>query len=285
MSISFTEEGKYPLLDDGSRNWGAVINGILTALDQGFMVTFEAGEALKKHDVVCLKTTDVKMYKADNDDLTLLPPIGLVVTDVASGDNGKVVAFGWADFEASWAVAASLSYTVNDLIYVDSTAGRITSTRPQNANLLGRVKEDTDASFITKMFIHPPFDRNLITQKESIAIENLAADGDIANRPIFVSPTAIEIISLGVLSQGTPAGIDDSNTSVLTIADDASNTIVTKTYNSGTAFPTNDYEDLGSLDSTHKILDAGEHLLLSHTNGTTADPPAYLIIIEYRLRV
>ena len=284
MTISYTEEAKYPLLDDGGRNWGSVINGVLEDLDAGREVTLNAGETLKKHDLVCMKSTDGKMYKADCDDLTLSPPIGFVTTDTASGTDGKVRGFGWIDFEASWAVADSLSYAHGQLIYCDSTAGRISSNRPKNAIVIGKVKEDTDASFITKMFINPLEEKNKITQMVHVPVEDLSAGSDIATRPVLVAATAIELVAIGVLSQGTPAGVDDSNTAVIAIADDAANTIITKTYDTSNAFPTNDYEDLGVLDSTHKILDEGEHITLSVTNGATADLPSFIVVVEYILR-
>jgi hypothetical protein len=39
--------------------------------------------------------------------------------------------------------------------------------------------------------------------------------------------------------------------------------------------------DLGTLHEDHKILGAGETLCLSVTNGTTADPPAFLLQIAF----
>lgn len=116
-----------------------------------------------------------------------------------------------------------------------------------------------------------------------IAIEDLSAGGDISARPVFCHRQKVATTAIGILSQGTPAGVDDSNTSVIAVSDDGSNEIVSKTYNASVAFPTNDYEDLGSL-SQYRILNAGEHLLLDVTNGTTANLPAFLLLIEYQLR-
>jgi len=112
-----------------------------------------------------------------------------------------------------------------------------------------------------------------------IRIEDLAADADILDRPIFVNPKAVTIESIGILTEGAPAGIDDDNTAVLLIEDDASNAVVTKTYNTATQPPSSDYEDLGNLDNAS--LNAGEHLLFSLTQGTAANMPAFSIIVEY----
>jgi len=34
MSISYTTNFRFPLLDDGASNWGAVINGVLQDIDK-----------------------------------------------------------------------------------------------------------------------------------------------------------------------------------------------------------------------------------------------------------
>jgi len=117
-----------------------------------------------------------------------------------------------------------------------------------------------------------------------IPIEDLAAGADIAARGVFGTSTLknTELLAIGILSQGTPAGIDNSNTCVITVTDDAANTIVTKTYNAATAFPDNDYDSLGALNAANKVLVGDEHLLFSITNGVAADTPAMLLIIEYR---
>ena len=83
------------------------------------------------------------------------------------------------------------------------------------------------------------------------------------------------------MTQGAPAGIDNSNTCVIAVKDDAGNTIVTKTYNTATQPPSSDYEDLGALDGTHKVLTAAEHLTLSVTQGATADMPAFVLILVW----
>jgi len=114
-----------------------------------------------------------------------------------------------------------------------------------------------------------------------VEVEDLAAGGDISARPVFVSPRGAMLISAGILTKGAPAGVDDSNTAVIALKDDAANTIVSKTYNTGTQPPTNDYADLGTLSETHKTLAATEHVTLTVTCGTTADLPAFSIVLRY----
>lgn len=285
MAVTYTDENKYPLLDSGSSNWGAVANAVYIMISKGFELTLEAGENLSQHDCVCMKT-DGKMYKADADDLTLLPPLGFVPYAITSGQEGKVRGFGWIDFNASWAVAASLSFSPGDLVFASSTAGQISKTRHSSNQLnIGMAKGETNASFITRILINPvhePTPKNIYHYLYKV--EDLGAGSDIANREFFVHPKSIELLSVGILAQGASAGIDDSNTCVINIQDDAGNSIISKTYNTTTTYPDNDYEDLGGLNATHKLLDAGEHLEFDITNGTNANPPAFFIVIEYVIR-
>ncbi|KKN33969.1 hypothetical protein LCGC14_0798510 [marine sediment metagenome] len=112
-----------------------------------------------------------------------------------------------------------------------------------------------------------------------VQVEDLAANADITNRPIFVSPQAVTINSIGILTEGAPAGVDDANTVVILVEDDASNALVSKTYDTSPQPPSSDYEDLGSISNASLV--AGEHLMLSVTQGAAADMPAFSIIIEY----
>ena len=116
-----------------------------------------------------------------------------------------------------------------------------------------------------------------------IPVADLAADADLADIPIFVAPAACELVSVGILAKGNSAGIDAGNTSVFLVEDESSNAIVTKTYSNTVAFPDGTYGSLGTLSATHKILIAGEKVLLSVTNGTNANLPAFDVVIVYKI--
>ena len=119
-------------------------------------------------------------------------------------------------------------------------------------------------------------------QMAVIPIEDLAAGADIAARPEFVAPAGgCTLVLIGILTKGAPAGVDDSNTSVVVLKDDGANTIVSKTYNTATQPPTSDYESLGALDATHKVLGANEHVTLAITNGASADLPGLNLVIVF----
>lgn len=107
----------------------------------------------------------------------------------------------------------------------------------------------------------------------SFQIEDLAAGGDIVARSLFSVPAGLQatLISAAILPLGNSAGVDNANTSVIELTD-GTNSIVSKTYNTGTQPPAAGVlGDLGALDGTHKVLAAAENLVLNVTNGATAD--------------
>ena len=111
-----------------------------------------------------------------------------------------------------------------------------------------------------------------------IEVENLAAGSDITTRPVFAASQGMTIVSAYLLTKGTPVGVDNSNTVVVTLKDDSGNTILTKTFNTATQPPTSDAVSLTSLlDSDYTTLSAGDHLTLTVTCGATANMPAFNI--------
>ena len=88
--------------------------------------------------------------------------------------------------------------------------------------------------------------------------------------------------AIGIVPHDASAGIDDSNTAVITVADATGNVIVTKTYNTGTQPPSaNVYGSLGTLDVTHKVLTANEVVTVAITQGAAANLPALRMIFEW----
>jgi hypothetical protein len=116
-------------------------------------------------------------------------------------------------------------------------------------------------------------------------VEDLAAGADIGDgtaanaRSIFMAQHALTIHKISILSQGTPAGIDDTNTCAVKCYR-GTTTIVTKTYNTATPFPANHAEsDLGALSAN--VFAAGEDLRIDVVNGVTANPPPFMLLVEY----
>ena len=116
-----------------------------------------------------------------------------------------------------------------------------------------------------------------------IRVEDLAAGVDISHREIFVHPRAVTLVSIGILTEGAPAGVDDDNTVGVAVNDDTDHGILEKTYNAATQPPTSDYEDMGPLDAEDKVLAATEHVWMSVIQGPTADMPAFSLILRYTI--
>jgi len=109
-------------------------------------------------------------------------------------------------------------------------------------------------------------------------IQNLAAGVDLTNYVIYGSSYEMLLSKIGILTKGTPAGIDNSNTVVMTIKNGAGSTILTKTYNTATQPPTNDFEDMGTI--LIATVAANDKLTLTMVQGVTANMPAFTIVLE-----
>jgi hypothetical protein len=109
-------------------------------------------------------------------------------------------------------------------------------------------------------------------------VPNLAAGSDYTKRTLFGSFYAFTMTRIGILTHGVPAGIDDSNTVVLTIKNSADVTVVTKTFNLANQPPTNAFADLGTL--VIASFTSNDYLYLTVTQGTTANLPAFAIVVE-----
>jgi hypothetical protein len=236
-----------------------------------------AGEALTEGDVLTMKT-DGKCYKADADDSTLRPAIGVAEMTVASAANVGVVTAG--------KIGGLSSLTKGAAVFLSATAAGTTQTEPAAyGQVLGKAISATE--YVVAIANQLP--TNAKTKVVVYQVENLAANADIGDgaaanaRSLFAAPAAVTLTKISVVGQAAPAGVDDSNTAVLTVHHNAAATaIVTKTYNTGTVFPAaNTKTSLGTLDTTEKILAADDTVRLSVVNGTNADLPAFLVLIEY----
>ncbi|MBN2377054.1 MAG: DUF2190 family protein [Sedimentisphaerales bacterium] len=204
--------------------------------------------------------------------------IGVAKLDIAANELGALHIAGVFDFTKN----AGAALTVGQKVYWDDTNNYLATDNEQGTHkYLGVVVEAAASAAVLGRVRMGHAINDVNEQIVIIPVEDLAANADIATREIFVHPRAVTIVSIGILTDGAPAGVDDSNTSVIAFADDAANAILSKTYNTATQPPTSDYEDLGTVDATHSVLAAGEHVTMSITNGTTADLPAFSVIIRF----
>ena len=116
-----------------------------------------------------------------------------------------------------------------------------------------------------------------------IPIEDLAAGAAIGARVEWAAPETGCILSkIGILFKGTSSGVDASNTATITIRDGASNTIVARTFSDAAPVPGSGiYSDMGTLNATHKILDANEVVTVQVAQGGTANLAAFLLLLEW----
>lgn len=114
---------------------------------------------------------------------------------------------------------------------------------------------------------------------------NLAAGADVSATIMWNAPsTGAVITGAYIIPGGSSAGIDDSNTAVISLTDTDGNAIVAKTYNTATQPPAAGVVgSLGTPSATHGVLAAGEALKYTIVQGSTADLPACTLRIEYKL--
>lgn len=112
------------------------------------------------------------------------------------------------------------------------------------------------------------------------AVENLAAGADIPARAIHGFDKEGWITNARIVNQATAAaGIDNSNTCVITLAT-AAGTVADETFNATNPFPAaNALTDLGTVTNAH--VTAGSVLTLAVTNGPTADPGPFLVEVDF----
>lgn len=119
---------------------------------------------------------------------------------------------------------------------------------------------------------------NVGVQGGTLEIPNLAAGSDLTSHTFYASFYAWTMTRIGILTHGSPTGIDDSNTVVITVVNELAQTLITKTYNLATQPPSSAFADLGTLAVT--AFNASGYLKITVTQGTTADMPAFAIVLE-----
>ena len=97
----------------------------------------DSGGTLTKGTAVYVSGYDVgnelvEVDKADADTANM-PAIGLVYADITDGNSGTVIAYG--DLED----LVTNSYSVGDALYVDTTAGGLTDTKPTGASSIQKI--------------------------------------------------------------------------------------------------------------------------------------------------
>jgi hypothetical protein len=118
-----------------------------------------------------------------------------------------------------------------------------------------------------------------------VDIPDLAADGDIASKALFVVPTgkSAKVLSAHIISGGSAAGVDNANISTFVLKQ-GTDEICSKIFNTDTTFPeAGAMVAFGAINADHDDLAADAVLILSITSGTTADLPACQVQVLLQL--
>lgn len=191
-------------------------------------------------------------------------------------------------FNANGSIANAVTLANNDVVAAKIAANAVETAKIKDANVTAAKLAANAVETAKIKDVNVTLAKLAVSAKTQIIsyqVEDLAAGVDIANRVIFSTPTGIDVtlVSASIIPQGDDAGIDDTNTCVIKLSD-GTNTIVEKTYNTGTAFPNAGAEgSLGTLAADYKGLAQGEKLYLSVTNGTLANPPAFMLQVVYTI--
>lgn len=113
----------------------------------------------------------------------------------------------------------------------------------------------------------------------SVLVPQQGAGVDFSGRPVFSCPNVGRIQSVGLLFNGAPVGIDDTNTAVVTIKDGGGNTIATKTYNTATQPPTDAYDSLDA--ALNEAFGAGAVWTMDLTQGATANMAELYVVTTF----
>jgi hypothetical protein len=191
-------------------------------------------------------------------------------------------------FNADGSLEETVAVADNAVVAAKIAANAVETAKIKDANVTaGKLATDAvetakiKAANVTLVKLATTAKTHILTYQ----VEDLAAGVDIADRVILEAPTGIDVtlVSANIIPQGNDAGIDDSNKCVIKLSD-GTNTIVEATYDADPTFPDAAAStSLGTLDGDYTGLAAGEKLYLSVTNGTTANPPGFMLQVVYTI--
>lgn len=110
---------------------------------------------------------------------------------------------------------------------------------------------------------------------------DLSADADLTDVPIGYVTAAGTILSAVVISTGAAEGVDDTNTSAF-VLEVGTTSKASKTFNTDTAFPASGAATALTL-AADASVETGDVLLLTVTNGATANLPIFMVQVVIAL--
>jgi hypothetical protein len=228
------------------------------------------GEAITVGQPIVLKS-DGLCYKADADDSTLRPAIGIAGNTAGSAGILEVVTAGQ--------VGGLTALTKGGLVYLSTTAGGTTQTKPSAyVQVVGQAISATQYSIA----IGKPAAkvRVLTTTVENLAANADIGDGTAANaRVVWAAPHDLTISDVKIYSRASVTGLDGSNTTVVKIYNGTS-TVATGTYTAVASWPANfTPTSVGTV--SNAAVTTGATIRFDVVNGTAADLAAFDLIFEY----
>jgi len=124
MTISYTDNFNFPLLDSGSDGWDAVMNGMLVDVDR---LVAESRNPLIWEDTVVIGSSDLALaearspliWESDSDDHLLLNDSGKEATSEVLTYNGDVLLYVLEDIPTTKkSTSEVLTYEGEILLYI-----------------------------------------------------------------------------------------------------------------------------------------------------------------------
>jgi hypothetical protein len=223
-----------------------------------------AGEAITEAQVVAIKSSDGKCYKAKADDSTLRPALGVAEAAAASGANVAVVTRG--------IVGGLTSLTKGGFVFVDTTAGGTTQTQPTAySQTVGAAISATEYSI----------EAGRARRARSIAIsvpDPGGADADLAGGYVLWSPsTDVTITKIYHVPQAAWVAAAPANDATVVVTNAAVGAVATLAVQ--TALAVGSKNDMGTITNANVV--ANTNVTLAVTANGTANAPASTILIEY----
>lgn len=223
-----------------------------------------AGEALTEGDTLTMKSSDGKCYKADADDSTLRPVIGIAGFTAANAANVSVVTRGQ--------VGGLSSLTKGGLVYLSTTAGGTTQTMPT------AYSQPVGKAISATQYV---IDIGRARQKQSVAIavpDPGGAAADIAAGYVLWSPPVnVTVTGIKHIPQAAWVAAAAANDGEVKVVNAAVGNLATLSV--VTALATGTKNDMGTI--TNAAVVAGTNVTLTLTATGTADAPASVLQIEY----
>ena len=222
-----------------------------------------AGEALTEGPPLAMKS-DGKCYKADADDSTLRPAIGVAGFTAASAANVSVVTRGQ--------VGGLSSLTKGSVVYLSTTAGGTTQTIPTAyAQPVGK------AISATQYVI----DIGRARQKQSISIhvpDPGGAAADIqAGYVLWSPPVSVTVTAIKHIPQNDWIAAAAANDGEVKVVNAAVGNLATLSV--VTALASGSKNDMGTI--TNAAVVGGTDVTMTLTTNGTANAPASVLQIEY----